>query len=86
MFPDGVEGQKGVVGFQSNSDGFKADYVRVIADDDTVAVYARSEGFGPTATIGFDLFRAEDGKIVEHWDVIAPMPGPDAENNHSGKF
>lgn len=22
----------------------------------------------------WDLFRVADGKIVEHWDVIAPIP------------
>ncbi|MEO0386174.1 MAG: nuclear transport factor 2 family protein [Pseudomonadota bacterium] len=75
MFADGVEGQKAVVGFLSATEGFKAEYVRVIADDDIVAIHARYEGFGPTATIGFDVFRVEDGKIVEHWDnLIAETP------------
>ncbi len=75
MFADGVEGQKAVVGFLSATEGFKAEYVRVIADDDIVAIHARYEGFGPTATIGFDVFRVEDGKIAEHWDnLIAETP------------
>ncbi|MEM6387870.1 MAG: nuclear transport factor 2 family protein [Pseudomonadota bacterium] len=34
----------------------------------------------------YDLFRLEDGLIVEHWDVIADMPDPDADTNKSGKF
>ncbi len=76
MFPDGIDGQKGVVGFLAGTPGFKADYVRVIADDDMVAVHARYEGFGPTATIGFDVFRVENGKIVEHWDNLISEAAP----------
>lgn len=34
----------------------------------------------------YDLFRVEDGLIVEHWDVIAPMPGADTQYNEAGKF
>ncbi|MEM9436120.1 MAG: nuclear transport factor 2 family protein [Pseudomonadota bacterium] len=32
----------------------------------------------------FDLWRVEDGKIVEHWDVVAPTPADMAHDN--GKF
>ncbi|MEM6914636.1 MAG: nuclear transport factor 2 family protein [Pseudomonadota bacterium] len=32
----------------------------------------------------FDLWRVEDGKIVEHWDVIAPTPAEMVHDN--GKF
>ncbi|WP_222861706.1 nuclear transport factor 2 family protein [Oceaniovalibus sp. ACAM 378] len=70
MFANGIEAQKGVVGFLAGSGNFKADYLRVIADDNLVAVHARYEGFGPTPVIGFDVFRVEDGKIAEHWDNL----------------
>jgi len=50
-------------------------------------VLTMSEGtLGPDAMAFYDLFRLEDGLIVEHWDVIAPMPGPDAPHNEGGKF
>ena len=75
-FPDGIEGQRGVVNFLANTPGFSAEYVRVIADDDLVAIHARYEGFGPTATIGFDVFRVENGMIVEHWDNLIPEAAP----------
>ncbi|MEN0086936.1 MAG: nuclear transport factor 2 family protein [Pseudomonadota bacterium] len=81
MFPDGIEGQKGVVAFISGTENFSADYVRVIADDDIVAIHARYEGFGPTATIGFDVFRVENGLLVEHWDNLIPEAAP----NPSGR-
>jgi len=70
MFANGIEAQKGVVGFLAGSGDFKADYIRVIADDDIVAVHARYEGFGETPMIAFDVFRVEDGKIAEHWDNL----------------
>jgi len=70
MFANGIEAQRGVVGFLAGSGNFKADYLRVIADDDLVALHARYEGFGPTPVIGFDVFRVENGKIAEHWDNL----------------
>ncbi|WP_323771708.1 nuclear transport factor 2 family protein [Antarctobacter sp.] len=72
MFANGIEAQKEVVGFLAGNGNFKAEYVRVIADDDLVAVHARYEGFGETPVIGFDVFRIEDGKIAEHWDNLIP--------------
>jgi predicted SnoaL-like aldol condensation-catalyzing enzyme len=32
-------------------------------------------------TAAADFFRLEDGKIVEHWDVLQPVP-ESAANNH----
>lgn len=69
-FANGLEAQQDVIKFVSGSESFEAEYVRVIADDDIVAVHARYLGFGPKATIGFDVFRVEDGLIVEHWDNL----------------
>jgi len=75
MFANGIEAQKGVVAFLSGNGDFSAEYIRVIADDDMVAVHARYEGFGPDPVIGFDVFRVEDGKIAEHWDnLITEQP------------
>ncbi|SIO07227.1 nuclear transport factor 2 family protein [Vannielia litorea] len=81
MFASGIEAQKGVVGFLAGSGTFKADYLRVIADGNIVAVHARYEGFGETPVIGFDVFRVEDGKIAEHWDNLIPEAAP----NPSGR-
>lgn len=48
-------------------------------------VFATSEGsFGGKPTAFFDLFRVEDEKIAEHWDVITEIPAEMAHEN--GKF
>lgn len=48
-------------------------------------VFTASEGtLGSTPTAFFDLFRVEDGKIVEHWDTISEIPAEMAHQN--GKF
>ncbi len=50
-------------------------------------VFAASEGvFGEVPTAYFDLFRLEDGRIVEHWDVISDMPSGDLPKGYPGKF
>ena len=51
-------------------------------------VLAMSEGkFGKGDHVGYyDLFRIENGKIVEHWDIIESIPAKDAWKNENGKF
>lgn len=46
-----------------------------------------SEGhFGKDHNAFYDLFRVENGKIAEHWDVIEPIPGKENWKNNNGKF
>lgn len=46
-----------------------------------------SEGhFGKDYNAFYDLFRVEDGKIAEHWDVIEPIPAKENWKNENGKF
>ena len=48
-------------------------------------VFAASEGrLGETPMAFFDLFRIEQGKIVEHWDTVSQIPTEMAHGN--GKF
>jgi len=50
-------------------------------------VLALSEGkFGGKETASYDLFRIENGKIAEHWDVIADIPAQSEWKNQNGKF
>ena len=57
---------------------------RVFQDGDFVFAHTDYDFFGPK--VGFDVFRFEAGKIVEHWDTIEPIPGREAWRNPNGKF
>ncbi len=48
---------------------------------------ALSEGtFGGVPTSYYDLFRVENGKIAEHWDVMETIAAPSTWQNQNGKF
>ena len=57
---------------------------RVFVDGDFVVAHTDYDFFGPK--IGFDIFRFEDGKIVEHWDTIEKVPSKAQWKNDNGKF
>ena len=43
----------------------------ILANEDFVIVHGRFSGFGaPVNWIAADILRIEDGRLVEHWDVI----------------
>lgn len=50
-------------------------------------VLAVSEGtFGGTPTSYYDLWRVENGKIIEHWDVMETIAKKETWQNQNGKF
>lgn len=79
MVGDGLAGF-GAVLQQLPKDSAKVNTVRVIQDGNYVVTHTEYNFFGPK--IGFDVFRFESGKIVEHWDNLQVTPtGP----NPSGR-
>lgn len=75
---DGLEGF-GKVLANAPEGGFKANVIRAFEDGDYVFLHTEYDFFGPKAA--FDIFRFEDGKIVEHWDNLAEITPP----NPSGR-
>lgn len=68
---DGLEGF-GALLQQLPPNSAKVNTVRVFQDGDLVFTQTDYNFFGPK--IGFDIFRFEDGKIVEHWDNLQEKP------------
>lgn len=51
---------------------------RVIADDQYVVMHYEMILAGDDRGVAVvDLWRMQDGLIVEHWDVVQPVPGPE---------
>ena len=72
LVADGLEGF-GEVLQHAPEGGFKAKVVRSFQDGDYTFSHTVYDFFGPK--IGFDIFRFENGLIVEHWDnLIAIQP------------
>jgi len=64
----------------------KAKVVRAFSDGDYVFTQTDYDFFGPKA--GFDVFRFENGKIVEHWDNLAEKaktPNPSGHTQFDGE-
>lgn len=56
------------------ADSVKVNTLRTFQDGDYVFAHTEYDFFGPKA--GFDIFRFENGKIVEHWDNLQEIAGP----------
>ncbi|MBR2690335.1 MAG: ester cyclase [Aquamicrobium sp.] len=67
--------------FKTNPES-RAKIVRSATDGDLVYLHVHStESPKDRGVAVVDIFRVKDGKIVEHWDVIQPVPEKAANQN-----
>jgi predicted SnoaL-like aldol condensation-catalyzing enzyme len=80
---DGAEGLKGFIEFlKAKFPNQKGDIKSVIAEGDKVVLHVHStRGDGTPGRAIVDIFRLENGKVVEHWDVIQDIPEKAANSN-----
>jgi len=80
---DGIPGFRAFIAtLQDRFPELRAEVKRVFAHDEFVIVHThgiRSPGELGSAIV--DIFKLEDGKIVEHWDVMQPVPAQAANVN-----
>ncbi|WP_030439797.1 nuclear transport factor 2 family protein [Actinoplanes subtropicus] len=81
--PDGAEALKKLgVGFHQQFPHAEYDVKRVIAEGDLVVVHSNVVTTpGTRGAAVFDIFRFQDGKIAEHWDVSQNVPETSANGN-----
>ncbi|WP_420831888.1 nuclear transport factor 2 family protein [Bradyrhizobium quebecense] len=80
---DGPDGFRKFIGFlREKFPNSHSEIKRSFVDGDYVILHVhavREPGTRGNAIV--DIFKLEDGKIVEHWDVVQPVPETPANNN-----
>ncbi|MDG5487772.1 nuclear transport factor 2 family protein [Sphingomonas sp. BGYR3] len=83
MIPDGVEGLRNWAPDRAK-EGTRFEFHNLIIDGDFVVVHLhlfRIQDTTGRGEAGVDIFRFENGRIVEHWDVIQPVPAEALNTN-----
>ena len=87
LIEDGMEGLRKIVSWLTDA---RCEIKRVFADGDYVILHCHWHGLSGDYLVGkpnprgeavVDIFRLEGGKVLEHWDVIQPIPETSANAN-----
>lgn len=81
--PDGPDGFRKFIGFlREKFPNSHSEIKRSFADGDFVILHVHSvREPGSRGRAIVDIFKLENGKIVEHWDVVQDIPENPANNN-----
>ena len=84
--PMAADGTEAFIGFvkwlRGENPELKLEIKRVLAEDDIVVTHSHLilKPGEPGQALA-DFFRVENGKVVEHWDVIQEIPATSANDN-----
>ena len=80
---DGIEGFRALLqDVKKQFPGLRSDVKRVFADGDFVMIHVHAKRQPEDLGLAIlDIFRLDQGKIVEHWDVRQPVPETAANTN-----
>jgi predicted SnoaL-like aldol condensation-catalyzing enzyme len=80
---DGADGLRAFIDFlKTRFPNQRGEFKRVVAEGDLVVLHVHStRGDGTPGRAIVDIFRIENGKVVEHWDVIQDIPAQAANQN-----
>jgi predicted SnoaL-like aldol condensation-catalyzing enzyme len=68
-----ADGLEGLLAYAATlPDGIHYEQHRVFAEGDLVVTHGTYTGLADTPLVAFDLWRVDDGCIVEHWDGMEP--------------
>jgi predicted SnoaL-like aldol condensation-catalyzing enzyme len=87
--PYAADGHAGLrawlAGFKAAFPDHRYEVKRVLAEGDYVMLHLHGMGGpNPHGESVVDIFRVKDGKVVEHWDIIQPIP--DSADNANSMF
>lgn len=87
--PGVVDGKEGFIAYFERAaieyPGKHVEFIRVFAESNHVILHCRQTWPGDHTWAGIDIFRLdEEGKILEHWDVLQVVP--DQSKNQNGMF
>jgi len=82
---DGLEAlSAGFAAQAEQGNALRYDTVHQIIGQGNFVLFMSEGALGDTPTAYYDLLRLDNGKVVEHWDVISEIPADMAHDN--GKF
>jgi predicted SnoaL-like aldol condensation-catalyzing enzyme len=82
LFPDGADPMSA---FIAKNGTVPCQVKRMAIDGDLAFIHVRYLDWAGKETAGVDIFRFDaEGKIVEHWDVLQPVPA--TSNNSNSMF